>query len=381
MRRVTTLLLSLIITGVAVPSLALNSGSDILVPAAGRVGTFITDLYVMNPGSTTVSVTVYWLERDQANTNPQSISFTLLPGESQVMEDIILNDFGFGSRGGGFRVVATGDVVVNSRIYSLVDGVTFGQGFEGIPASLATTSATDIVGLAKNSTFRSNFYACAGANGATLTASLRDANGSEIAAKSYTLGAYQPMLVNVTDFSSGLPNFDYGSIHVTVSSGSAVVGASKADNDPSTGDPTTLESWVAAGAGTSVDGTYQIAIYDSLDFASGGNLVVSGGEVTEINGTYTNFDKLDGSDPACTLIFLFGGVLSPGVEVSDFGDGVVLENSYPDSGTMSWTITFDVDNNTEITGTIDAEGSDFTGEDSGCNGTFPSLLLRGGKGD
>ena len=381
MRRWTSCLLCLLVLSAAVPAFALTPGTDVLVPAAARVATWITDLYVMNPGDTSVNVTVYWLVRNQANPNPISISLVLQPGETAVLEDLIESEFGLSEGAGAFRVVATGSVVVNSRIYSLQGGVTFGQGFEGVPASMATTTSTDIVGLAKTAAFRSNFYGLAGANGATLQASLRDADDVVIANKNYTLGAYQPMLVNVTDFAAGLADFEYGTVHVNVTSGSAVVGASKADNDPATGDPTTLESWTPEGAGGSADGTYQFAIYDSLDYAAGGNLVIEGGEVTEINGTYMNWDKLDGGDPACTLIFLWGGAMSPAIDVDDFATGVVLENTYPDSGEMTWTFQFEVVENIGLTGTLAATGADFTGDQSGCNGSFPTLDFEGGKSD
>jgi hypothetical protein len=38
-----------------------------------------------------------------------------------------------------------------------------------------------------------------------------------------------------------------------------------------------------------IDGTYQFALYDSLLFAAGGNIVISGGQVTAIVGTYFNW--------------------------------------------------------------------------------------------
>jgi len=46
---------------------------------------------------------------------------------------------------------------------------------------------------------------------------------------------------------------------------------------------------------------------------------------------------------------------------------------------MTWTLTFDIDDNMDMTGTVDAVGSQWTGEDAGCNGTFPQLDMKGGK--
>ncbi len=41
--------------------------------------------------------------------------------------------------------------------------------------------------------------------------------------------------------------------------------------------------------------------------------------------------------------------------------------------------TFTVEDNTGFSGTLDVVGSDFTGIDVGCNGSFPTQLLDGGK--
>jgi hypothetical protein len=47
---------------------------------------------------------------------------------------------------------------------------------------------------------------------------------------------------------------------------------------------------------------------------------------------------------------------------------------------MEWTVSFTVENNMSITGTISAVGSNFTASDElGCNGDFPPLVLEGGK--
>jgi hypothetical protein len=262
--------------------------------------------------------------------------------------------------------------------------VTFGQGFEGIPrsAAVAAGSSTDVIGLTNNDSFRTNMVLIdASGAGATVNLSLRDPSNVELASGSYVLRAFEPVLDPVTDL--GISTFEAGTLHAEVTSGSAIIFASKVDNDPSTGDPTTLEAWSAGGA-ASIDGTYQFATYDSVDYASGGNLVIANGEVTDINGTFTNWDKLDNGDPACTLLFLWGGGLVPAVAVEDFANGVVVENSYTDeqgapSGDISYTLTFTVSDNMSITGTLDAAGSNFPAPDTGCNGDFPDLVFRGGK--
>lgn len=129
----------------------------------------------------------------------------------------------------------------------------------------------------------------------------------------------------------------------------------------------------------SVNGTYQFAVYDGLGFASGGNLVIADSVVEAVNGTYFNFDKVDGGGATqCTLIFLWGVGLNP-TDVEDFESGVEFSDTYPNGGEMTWNLTFSIKDNVGFSGTIAAVGATFTGVDSGCNGTFPTLTIAGGK--
>lgn len=128
-----------------------------------------------------------------------------------------------------------------------------------------------------------------------------------------------------------------------------------------------------------VDGTYQFAVYDSFAFAFGGNLMIANGMVEAVNGTYFNFDKVDGGGaPECSVFFMWGG----GVTLTDVGDfefGVEFSDSYPNFGEMTWTLTFSLDDSIGFSGTLAAVGAGFTGLDSGCNGTFPTSTIKGGK--
>lgn len=383
MRRLIIAVVTLALVATTAPVFALNAGSDLIVPAAGRGAPWATDLYIANPGDTTVTGSVYWLVRGVTNPAPASFNFSLAPGETGVYEDVILAEFGFESAGGAFYVTASDTVIVNSRIFATDGSSTFGQGFEGVPTTGATSSGSvaTVVGLSYNSAFRTNIYATAGADGATMDVSLLGPEGTAFATASLVLGAWEPYLRRVDQLFTGVANFDNATLTADVSAGSVVVGASKVDNMST--DPTTLESDATAGGSTSVDGTYQISIYDSAFFAAGGNFVIDSGVVTEINGTYFNWDKLDGGDPACTLQFSWGLGLSP-TPLADFASGVTFSDSYTStgSGVMAWTVTFTVENNMVIDGTVSAVGSDFTDPtELGCNGTFPALVLKGGKAE
>lgn len=395
MRAVTLSLLAAIVVAGAVPALALNPGTDVLVPAAARgaglaSSTWLTDLYILNPGAESVSVTLYWFVRNQPNLSPTSETFTVLAGETLVLADVIQQTFGLDSGNGAFRVVADGEVVVNSRIYNLQGAVTFGQGFAGVPraAAVAAGGSTDVVGLAQNASFRTNLVLIdASGAGSTVSLSLRTPAGTELAAGSFTIGAFEPRLFPVTTLDASL-TFDEGTLHAEVTNGAAIVVASKVDNDQATGDPTTLEAWSPLGAVAATDGTYQVAVYDSFGYATGGNLVIVSDEVTSLDATFSNYDKLDGQGlAACPYLLYMGGPFNPPYQVGDFEQGVSWTQPYPavGDGSLTFTVQFVVSNGTSLAGTVVAQGAGFTtdpltGDDmTGCNGTFPPLQLLGGK--
>jgi hypothetical protein len=390
--------LALLVLGMtigAIPALALSPGQDVLVPAAARIvdPSWVTDLYVMNPGNATVSVEVFWLVRGQANPNPTSITFNLLPGQTEILDDVIFNNFMLSEGEGAFRVVASGAVVVNSRIYAVEDAKTYGQGFEGVPTWAATAAgeSSSAVGLSDGSAFRSNVYAVAGPTGATVQLEVVDPSGTRIGNTiNLALGTYQPYLRRVSDpdvMNTG--TFANGSLRITVSAGSAVVGASKVDN--TSGDPTTLES-TASGGGGSPDGTYQFSVWDSYGPATGGYLVMASDVVDYFEGAYLNFDKgvidpetgepINGGISECTTLFPFWP--DAPADVAEFATGFQFSFNYPgdvgfSGGDILYTVTFTMNGSSAFSGTLEAVGSNFSGLDAGCNGVFPTMDLFGGK--
>jgi hypothetical protein len=376
-----TFTVAVLLVAAPLPIAALTPGTDIIVPAAARGGTWVTDLYVFNPGPDTVNSTISWLVRNRANPYPASADYKLGPGEVLVLEDAVKTVFGLDQAGGALRVLADHPVVVLTRIYNQQNGVTFGQGFEGIPRAAATTagSSTDMIGLTNNARFRTNMViAETSGTGATVELSLRDPSGVELAAKTYSLGGFEPILKPVTDL-DGVTTLDNGTLHAEVTEGAAIIVASKVDNDPATGDPTTLAAWTAAGSGEPVaDGTYQLAIYDSSGYATGGYLVIEDEKVTAIDVTYTNWDKGDPGDPDCTLTFRWGTTEAGVHPLSEYTTGVSFSQGFSD-GELSWTVSLAVADNQSISGTVEALGSSFGGMLAGCNGTFPVLILHGGK--
>lgn len=382
-RKITTLLIGVLIVATSVP--AITPGTDLLIAGAARTNRWHSDLYINNPGDSRVTVAVMWLIRDQANPTPTTKSYFIDAEETLILTDVLLTEFNLSNAAGAFRISADGEVTANLIVYAGFNdavGGTLGSGFEAIPVSAITSAGetTFLMGLANAGSFYTNIFATAGANGATMELDLLDADGTVLDTAVETLSAYEPWLSYKTDIWN-VGSFSEGTLRAKVTSGSAAILGSKVDSRSE--DPTTLETAFGAGAG-SVDGVYQFSTYDSFGFASGGNLEIASAEVVNLDGTYSNFDKVDnGGISECTLIF-FWGVGLDSTAVGDFASGVEFTDTYYDEssneiGEMTWTVTFTVEDNLGFTGTVDAVGSGWSGDDAGCNGTFPALDLEGGK--
>ena len=380
-----TIILGILAVFAASSVLAISPSDDLLIAGAARTNRWRADLYINNPGTTGVTVEIWWLNRDPADPNPDPESFAVGADETLILDDVLLNVFGLNRAEGAFRITTTGgEVTANLIVFTGAgsDSGTYGSGFEGIPASSATSAgeSTTLAGMVLTDDFYTNLFALAGANGVTMDIDLLDPDGTLLDTAQVVLTAYAPWFSSVENLWD-VASFENGTALVQVSAGSMVMLGSKVDRLSK--DPTTVEQAFGAGGGSS-DGTYQFAVYDDLGFASGGNLEIVDDVVDVINGTFVNYDKVDNQDiPECPVIFQWGFDLAP-TAVDEFASGVEYEEVYSpgddfDGGTITYTITFTVNDNLGFSGTLDAVGSDFSGLDSGCNGTFPQMEMYGGK--
>jgi hypothetical protein len=366
MRKTAVMIICIAMVLAAVPAGAINLGTTVWVPAAARGGgvgdsMWITDLYVYNPGTTQVSVEIYWLDRDSDNSGAAPQNFTVNAGETMVIADVVQSVFGLDSANGALRIVAGDEVMVNSRIYNQADGgETFGQGFEGVPGpmSIPAGSSTDFLGLADTGngqgSFRTNIFAVNTDAGTTeITFSLRDTSGSELASKSYTLQPWAAFYKPVSAL--GGPEFDEGTMHVEVTQGSAIVVGSKVDN--SSTDPTTLESWWACGdceeceeCEVGGDGIY--VGFHQYFISSGLTVIVENDAITGIGGSVILVSPFDGGTN-CKDAFNFYVEPETPWEIDSSGN-FSGEFTTEDTPGCVFTYTYaGVSNEDALTGTLD----------------------------
>ncbi len=372
MKRIAFSVALVAIVAVAAPTLALNPGTDIFVPAAARSAPWVTDMYIFNPGSSTANVSIYWLPRDNDNSGATPVSYTVNAGATAVLDDVILNTFGYSSAAGAFRVVSDVDVAVNCRIYSTDGSRTYGQGFEGVPATAAVVEGgmTDILGLAQNTAFRSNFFAVnTGGTSASITFELMDTSGNQLASRSYTLRPYAAFYRNITDL--GGPPFDNGTLHAEVTQGSAIVVGSKLDQVSL--DPTTLEAWWSCGNGDggTVGGDGIYVGYMSYTYIGGLWAVVENNTITYLQGANTLFSPDDGGI-GCGNVFGWG--VEPDTAFSIAGDGTFTASfqvQYQSGFVLSFTFDGQVTEDTMLGNlSLTVSGGD-VGECSGSMNVVP----------
>jgi Family of unknown function (DUF5719) len=389
-------LIGLIAVGalVAAPALAIHPGTELFVSAASRgpgVGTsvWVTDLYLYNPNNTAANVTIYWLVRGQANTSPISTALTVGAGQTAVLEDIIKSRFGLDTGNGAFRLTSDVPVMANAAIINKAGGTEFGQGFEAIPvgASIPAGSTTDVVALKSNADYRTNYIIMdTSGSGSQATASVVDPSGVELAHKTYTLGAYEPVLESMTSF--GAPAFQDGTLVVSVTSGAVITAASRINQN--SGDPLTLSaSWplqTGGGATLATAGTYY-GTAQASDQSLGGvilTVIDTGGaaDATDTRAvTSIDFEYPD-STPGCNFFFGAGGSFNTPVPLSQFfNGGVTFTNDYGTGyGSVDWTVTLtEVAPNLHFSGTISGSGTGWTSPNDGCNSDQGSDDVNVGK--
>jgi hypothetical protein len=193
----------------AVPVFANFAGTDLILPAIGRVtgvggSQFYTTVWITNPGSSPVDFEIAFLLAGQANLNPSRVNQSIAPKETKSYENIAETLFGIKGLLGAARIRSSADLIVSSRIYNVSDGQTqaSSQGlfYAAIPSrfGIAKGEASNLQGVRQDNDYRYNIVAveCEGKS-ATLRLQVRDAIGNVLAETTFTLQPYEQRLLGV----------------------------------------------------------------------------------------------------------------------------------------------------------------------------------------
>ncbi len=351
---------------------AMTPGREVWLPAAARLGGWVTDLVVLNPGDQPAALELTWIDRDRDSRAAVPVGRVLAGGATLVLDDVVLGLFGRVEGAGAIRVAADREVVVSARIWNAGSGPgTRGQGFEGVPVAAAVTAGelTHIPGVAQDSGFRSNLFAV---NPGTIPAVLRfellDPAGTVLATSSdFTLPPWSAFYRPVTDL--GGPALAAGTVRVLLLAGSAIVVGSRVDNLSL--DPTTLEAWWRGGVAGGVAGRWHGTVTDPGGFLGGMVLAVSeDGTVGSVDLTFPS--------TLCGINFAADQTFDPPPGLAELSAGLVVQEAYDGGGSMRFTLRLSAANDA-FSGVIEALGSGFSGSLAACNGSHPTDAVRLGR--
>ncbi len=246
---------------------SLNQGQLLLqddsmfVPAAahvsGAAGTnWRTDVEVYNTGQQTAQYRIALLRKNQNNSNPVTVGFNLLAGQSVRYNDILQSVFQFDGSASLWITVQSGEVTVSSRTYNETPDGTYGQYIGGALDAQAIQQGQEgrIIQLthnqANNQGFRTNvgFLNCTSLN---ISAQVRlySSDGSLIGTRTYGLEPYMYSQIDrifgqvtQSDVSDG-----YVIVETFTPGGKLFAYASVVDNR--TGDPIYIPAVLIGGGG------------------------------------------------------------------------------------------------------------------------------------
>lgn len=209
------------------------SGTDLFVPAAGRVegvggAQFYTTLWVTNTSDQPAEVELSFLASGQANSSPKKFSDTIAAGATVAYENVGEKLFGVKGSLGGLRIRSSQPLLVSARAYSQGTGdsaaATQGASFNGIPGTLGIGAGetADLQGVRQNADYRYNMFLVETTGApATVTVRLIGASG-EIAQTEIQLGEFEHRVVPMSSLASGRTISD-AALRVAVTAGAGRV--------------------------------------------------------------------------------------------------------------------------------------------------------------
>jgi alpha-tubulin suppressor-like RCC1 family protein len=188
----------LILVQVTTPTIADAGANLYLIPAAahvaGAAGTsWMSDLAIHNLGDQVASVRLYLLPSGSGNASVRGRAMEVAAEASLALTDAVLGLFGESSASGSILVGADQDLVITSRTYNNAASGTFGQYVPGLAVgdALGVGDEARLIQLTRNNDFRTNIGFANAVNRETVvTVDLRRANGSQVAAKTFTVAPY-----------------------------------------------------------------------------------------------------------------------------------------------------------------------------------------------
>lgn len=223
---------------------AIDPTSRLYVEAAAHISGFggtpwRTDLEILNTGATQASYMIELLKRDQANPNPQALSYSLAPGASARYPDIIGGAFGYTGAATLRITPLVGTVMADSRTYNDDLAGTYGQGIPGVPESsaLAYGQTARLIMLSQSADDVTGYRTALGFTNATgssiaVEAAFYTADGGLLGTYADTLDAFKYIQIDriLRRFTPATVSDAYALVRTTTPGGRFFAYASLIDN-------------------------------------------------------------------------------------------------------------------------------------------------------
>ena len=320
------------------------TGTDVFLPSVGAApgvapAVWYTTVWVHNPNPTAANVTFYLLER-QANPTPMSYTDTIPAGDTRKYDNAV--DLMFAKQTfGALRVTSNVKILVGSRIYAQSGDVkdSVGQYCAGEPASFAIGAgqSTELIGVygtvpSAGSDFRYNygFVETTGTGTCTVKVTVKDAAGTALGSKTYTVHEWEQLQKGFKDEFPSLSTENARlTVEVTSGSGRVIVfgsGVANGSQDPATfemafRDDLLAESasggsitGVTAGSGLSGGGTSGTV---TVNVGAGAGISVAADSVAIADNGVTSAKIADGTVATTDVSFSYAGSASKGGAATD----------------------------------------------------------------
>ncbi|HYR26928.1 MAG TPA: CHRD domain-containing protein, partial [Thermoanaerobaculia bacterium] len=175
------------LTGGAAGDGAMTSYIPVVGKVRGQNNTnFVTDLRIINNSASTATVTL-----DYFGATTVSRQVTVLPGEQEVLDDVVGTTFGVESGLGGLRITSSQNVVSSARVINDLRASGNGTAGFAVDAEAAGGTSGTIAFLANNVDYRTNIgYFNPGTAEATATLTARrSADGTVLGTSTVTIPA------------------------------------------------------------------------------------------------------------------------------------------------------------------------------------------------
>lgn len=187
------------------------------VPVVGKVRganntNFVTDLRIINNSATTANVTLdYFASSGSGQTAPTAMAhITVLPGEQEVLNDVVQSSLGVASGLGGLRITSDQNIVASARVINDLRAQGTGTAGFAVDAEEGADAAGTISFLSNNVDYRTNigyFNPRATATTVTLTAR-RSSDGAVLGSNTITIPGYAMVQQGAFDAISSVPTAD-----------------------------------------------------------------------------------------------------------------------------------------------------------------------------